>query len=283
MSGRILWKLALMLVAVTAMVAMSGCSLHKERPVVGDNASAKQMPTIMLSVANAAKRDHVIAVQRRRVELAGFKDVEITAEGDKGIKVSAPSGLAGLKDLLLSTSTLEFYAEAPESVYQKYDAACKVAHGAKVDPPVGFRVERGKYPDGQPIMGLNGANYLLLYKDVQFQASDFVDFRLTTDANGKAAVGFSLAVSSAPRFAALTTSLINEKEYGREHGKLAIFVNGALESAPSVRSVISDCGIITLGVADPAELQNKTKNLLIALQSGALDTPVTFESETPSP
>jgi len=238
--------------------------------------------TMVLSVPNASQRDAVMDVLNRRVNASGLKEIYVSALGDRQIEVRAPAAVSGLKDLLTKTGTLEFYAEAPLREYQKYDPlyeAAKKAGKPAPPPPSGFRLEEGNYPDGTPIMGLNGANYLLVYSDVQFQASDFVDFRLTADEGGKPAVGFSLAVSSAAGFAGLTTRLINEAEYTKAHGKLAVYVNGNIESAPSVRSVISDSGIITLGESDVQKLQTKAKNLLISLQSGALNTPITFESE----
>jgi preprotein translocase subunit SecD len=218
-------------------------------------------------------------VFKKRVGIAGLGDAKISPQGDREIRVVGWGNADDLKSVLATIGTLEFYAEAPEVIYAKYDEARKAAQSTKVEPPAGFKIVEGKDSEGNPIRGLNGRQYLLLYSEVQFQASDFADFRLTTY-EGKPAVDFTLSVSSAPKFAAVTKKLINEDEYGVEHGRLAMYVNGAFESAPTVRSIISENGIITLGGLDPQEIETKARNLVIALQSGALDVPVTLESET---
>jgi SecD/SecF fusion protein len=236
--------------------------------------------TMVMSVPNASQRDDVMEVLNRRVNSSGLKEIYVSALGDRQIQVRAPAEAPGLKELLKSAGTLEFRSEAPEREYVKYDESRKTARNTKVapPPPSGFMLVEGKDPEGNPILGLGNRLYLLLYSEVQFQASDFIDFKVTTY-EGKPAVGFSLAVSSAPRFAAMTEGLINETEYGKDHGKLAVFVNGAFESAPRVNNVISDNGVITLGGTDVTELDKKAKNLQISLQSGALNTPIALESE----
>jgi preprotein translocase subunit SecD len=283
MSGRILWKLALMLVAViVAAAAMFAFSpLRKWLPEgIRLNVFGETKVTLVFSVADASARDDVIKVFKKRVGIAGLWDAKISPQGDREIRVVGWGNADDLKSMLVTIGTLKFYVEAPGKVYKEYDEAHgAAARGAKVEPPAGFKIVEGKDSEGNPIRGLNGRQYLLLYSEVQFQASDFADFRLTTY-EGKPAVDFTLSVSSAPKFAAVTKKLINEDEYGVEHGRLAMYVNGAFESAPTVRSIISENGIITLGGLDPQEIETKARNLVIALQSGALDVPVTLESET---
>ncbi len=229
--------------------------------------------TIVLSVNNPDKRDSVIEVLNRRVNSSGLKEVYITALGEGQIQVRAPAESPGLKDLLLSTGTLEFRAEATDEEYRDYDKIREKA--AASDRPIprpqaGLIVQENE-------RGRGGRRYLLLHSKVEFAAQDFADFYPTIQKNNPV-VGFRLSSPAAPRFAELTRKL--SKEYGTENGKLAVFVNGKFESAPVVQSVITHSGIVTFGdTGDIEDAYKKQKELLIALRSGALQTPITFESE----
>ncbi len=229
--------------------------------------------TIVLGVNNPDKRDSVIEVLNRRVNSSGLKEVYITALGEGQIQVRAPAESPGLKGMLLSTGTLEFRAEATDEEYRDYDKIREKA--AASDRPIprpqaGLIVhenERGRGP----------RRYLLLHSKVEFTAQDFTEFYPTIQKNNPV-VGFRLSSPAAPRFAELTRKL--SKEYGTENGKLAVFVNGKFESAPVVQSVITHSGIVTFGdTGDIEDAYKKQNELLIALRSGALQTPITFESE----
>jgi preprotein translocase subunit SecD len=239
---------------------------------------------ILLSVTDAAERDNAMEVIRRRVELAKLRDVDIIGRGDTNIEVTAPAGTTGLKELLMQPGTLEFRLEVPESEYEKYETANQAAMAAinpleELPPPQpGVMLEQGKDSEGKPITGLNNRNYLLLYEKAAFDARDFADFGLTTE-KGKPAVRFTVTASAAARFEEATQSLTDEKEsaYGKEHGRLAIFVNGTFESAPVVLSRICDNGVITFNGEDR---DKRVKNLLITLKAGALHTTLKVVSET---
>ena len=229
--------------------------------------------TIVLSVNNPDKRDSVIEVLNRRMNASGLKEVYITALGEGQIQVRAPAESPGLKDMLLSTGTLEFRAEATDEEYRDYDKIREKA--AASDRPIprpqaGLIVQENE-------RGRGGRRYLLLHSKVEFAAQDFADFYPTIQKNNPV-VGFRLSSPAAPRFAELTRKL--SKEYGTENGRLAVFVNGKFESAPSVKDVITHSGIVTFGdTGDIEDAYKKQNELLIALRSGALQTPITFESE----
>ncbi len=229
--------------------------------------------TIVLSVNNPDKRDSVIEVLNRRMNASGLKEVYITALGEGQIQVRAPAESPGLKDLLLSTGTLEFRAEATDEEYRDYDKIREkaVASDRPIPrPQAGLIVQENE-------RGRGGRRYLLLHSKVEFAAQDFADFYPTIQKNNPV-VGFRLSSPAAPRFAELTRKL--SKEYGTENGRLAVFVNGKFESAPSVKDVITHSGIVTFGdTGDIEDAYKKQNELLIALRSGALQTPITFESE----
>ncbi|RKY23308.1 MAG: protein translocase subunit SecD, partial [Planctomycetota bacterium] len=227
--------------------------------------------TMVLSVTDAKRRDEVIEVLNKRVNSSGLKEVYISALGEKQIQVRAPAESPGLRDLLMNTGTLEFRAEAPLEEYEAYDERLKAAEAEGREPPSpqpGFMVVNVK--------GRNGRPYLLLDEKVKFTARDFADFYPATQDN-KPAVGFTLSSSAGPRFAELTRKLCEDN-----HARLAVFINGEFESAPSVKSPITHRGFISFG-SGPAtttkELYKKQNELLTALRSGALQTPITFESE----
>jgi SecD/SecF fusion protein len=238
--------------------------------------------TMVMSVPNATDRDNVMEVLGRRVNSSGLKEIYITALGDRQIQVRAPADVPGLKEMLLTAGTLDFYSEAPKAKYEEYNRlreAAKAANLPTPPPPSGLMVV-DKDRDGKPLQGLGETEpYLLLNAQAEFTAKDFVNFSLGADENGKPAVDFMLTASAAPRFAEATRKLINEADYGAQHGKLATYVNGEFETAPNVRSIITDRGMVTLGGSDITDQQKKAKNLLIALQSGALTTKITPESE----
>lgn len=228
--------------------------------------------TMVLSVTNPTERDNVIDVLNRRVNASGLKEVFVSALGDRQLQVRAPAESPGLRDLLMTTGTLEFRKEATEDDYRKYDGIREAAAkaGQPLPPPMSGFMAVENTP------GRAGRRYLFLYSRVELTAKDFADFYSTYDEN-RPVVGFTLASDSAAKFSAVTRELY--EEYGNEHGRLAVFVNGALESAPLVNSVISNRGIVTLGGSDIEALGKKQRELLIALKSGALQTPITFESE----
>ncbi len=279
------WKIALIIIIVGTGFSScfrrlvgwcpAGRSKEEGKPVPSED--LKGGLTIVLSVNNPDKRDNVIEVLNKRVNSYGFKDVYITALGEAQIQVRAPVESPGLKDLLLSTGTLEFRAEATDEEYRDYDKIREKA--AASDRPIprpqaGLIVQENE-------QGRRGKPYLLLHSKVEFTAQDFTDFYATTQKNNPA-VGFRLSSSAAPRFAELTRKL--SKEYGMENGRLAVFVNGKFESAPVVQSVITHSGVVTFGdTGDIADAYVKQNELLIALRSGALQTPVTLESEIKTP
>jgi protein-export membrane protein SecD/preprotein translocase SecF subunit len=227
--------------------------------------------TMVLSVTDAKRRDEVIEVLNKRVNSSGLKEVYISALGEKQIQVRAPAESPGLRDLLMSTGTLEFRAEAPLEEYEVYDKRLKAAEAEGREPPSpqpGFMVVN--------VPGRNRRSYLLLDEKVKFTARDFADFYPATEDN-RPAVGFTLSASAGPRFAELTRKLYEDNK-----ARLAVFTNGEFESAPSVNSLITHRGVISFGRGPTTkieEIYKKQKELLIALQSGALQTPITFESE----
>ncbi len=128
----------------------------------------------------------------------------------------------------------------------------------------------GKIPEGTVIlMGSENGRIVayLLEREAKITGADLKDARLGYDENGQIAVDFQLESKAARRFGVLT---------GKNIGKrLAIVLEGEVQSAPVIRSRITDRGQIT-GNFTPEE----ARELQIVLKSGAMPAPVEFRYQS---
>ncbi len=128
----------------------------------------------------------------------------------------------------------------------------------------------GKIPEGTVIlMGSENGRIVayLLEREAKITGADLKDARLGYDENGQIAVDFQLESKAARRFGVLT---------GKNIGKrLAIVLEGEVQSAPVIRSKITDRGQIT-GNFTPEE----ARELQIVLKSGAMPAPVEFRYQS---
>ncbi len=128
----------------------------------------------------------------------------------------------------------------------------------------------GKVPEGNVIlMGKENGRTVayLLEKEAKVTGADLKDARIGYDEYGKLAVDFELNPKGARRFGVLT---------GKNIGKrLAIVLEEKVQSAPVIRSRITDRGQITgqFTVEEVRELQ-------IVLRSGAMPAPVEFRYQS---
>ena len=124
----------------------------------------------------------------------------------------------------------------------------------------------GKAPEGTVlIMGIDRGRPMayLLEREAKVTGADLKDAQIGYDENGQLAVNFELDVKGAKRFGVLTAENIGKP--------LAIVLEGEVQSAPVIRSKITDRGQIT-GNFSPEE----AKELQIVLRSGAMPAPVEF-------
>jgi len=124
----------------------------------------------------------------------------------------------------------------------------------------------GKTPEGAVI--LMGAEHgkpvaFLLEKEAKVTGADLKDARIGYDEYGQFAVNFELTPKGAKRFGVLTGNNVGKR--------LAIVLEGKVQSAPEIRSKITDRGQIT-GNFTPEE----ATELQIVLRSGAMPAPVEF-------
>jgi preprotein translocase subunit SecD len=128
----------------------------------------------------------------------------------------------------------------------------------------------GRAPEGTVVlMGVEEGRTVayLLEREAKVTGADLKDARLGYDEYGQIAVNFELNPKGAKRFGVLT---------GKNIGKrLAIVLEGAVQSAPTIRSKIMDRGQIT-GTFTPEE----ATELQIVLRSGAMPAPVEFRYQS---
>jgi protein-export membrane protein SecD len=91
---------------------------------------------------------------------------------------------------------------------------------------------------------------------------------VTMDSLGKPEVAFDFNTEGAKLFGEITQRLLNKP--------LGIFMDNKLISAPTVMAVSTDKGVINGVTLDEA------KNLVVQLNSGSLDVPLTLISQTPN-
>jgi SecD/SecF fusion protein len=190
---------------------------------------------------------------RNRVDEFGVAEPVIQREGEERLLVQLP----GVEDpdrviqLLGRTAQLSFHIviEGPdheEQILARYNR--KIPRDAFMAPYVGEK------SGGRQL-------FYLLQKEARVTGADLNDARLSRDDRGMPAVSFRLTRGGGRVFEKLTEANLKKA--------LAIVLDGKVESAPRIDSVISTEGIIT-GTFTVQEAQD----LAIVLRSGALPAPV---------
>ena len=195
-------------------------------------------------------------VIERRVNPEGVKELPIQTMGRNRIILELP----GIEDpeaarrIIERTGQLGFQMviETAPTTQALLDR-----HGGKI--PEGAIILPGK-EDGRTVA-------YLLEREAKVTGADLKDARIGYDEYGQFAVNFELDAKGAKRFGILT---------GKNIGKrLAIVLEGKVQSAPVIRSKITDRGQIT-GNFTPEEAQE----LQIVLRSGAMPAPVEFRYQS---
>lgn len=190
---------------------------------------------------------------RNRIDEFGVAEPVIQREGEDRILVQLP-GIEDPErviDLLGRTAQLSFHivVEGPasqEQILAKYNQ--RLPQDSFL-APLSRKETKGS--------GL----YYLLEKEAQVTGADLVDARIGTDDLGRPAVDFQLSSGGANAFEKLTEANL--------YKQLAIVLDNEVESAPSIRSRISQRGQITGHFT-----AQEAEDLAIVLRSGALPAPV---------
>ena len=190
---------------------------------------------------------------RNRIDEFGVSEPVIQREGEERLLIQLP-GIEDPErviDLLGRTAQLSFHIviedhATEESILAKYDR--KIPRNAFLAP------SRGVKHDGKQI-------YYLLEKEATVTGADLADARLGRDQFGAPAVDFQMSRAGGLEFKKLTEANL--------YKQLAIVLDGEVESAPRIQSVIRRDGQITGSFT----LQ-ETEDLAVVLRSGALPAPV---------
>lgn len=119
--------------------------------------------------------------------------------------------------------------------------------------------------------GVDGGRvFYVVSQRSQVTGRDLKNASVSRDDNGRPAVSFALNADGAAKFGKLT-----EENIGKQ---LAIVLDGAVVSAPTINGRITDSGIITGGAGGFAP--EEAKELALVLKSGALPASMTYLEET---
>jgi len=219
---------------------------------VGNNLLVSLSPDRIKNIKSMSVKQALETI-RNRIDEFGVAEPVIQRQGENRILVQLP-GVEDpdrVKDLLGKTAQLSFHivldGPAPKAqLLAQYNQ--NIPSNAYLAPS---RNERDR---GQGL-------YYLLQKDALVTGADLVDARIGQDELNSPAVNFQLSRSGAVAFGKLTEANIGKQ--------LAIVLDDAVESAPTIRSRITSHGQIT-GRFTFQEVED----LAIALRSGALPAPV---------
>ena len=219
---------------------------------------------IELEVDDPSQRDIVKDVLEKRSDEYGLKQLQIEAVGKRRIQILAPGEMSEEIDAIFSEGVLELKQEARPPVREQY---AKDIQDHRNSGKQGFP----EPPDGYEVYDTSeaeGAGYVLVEEAPLVTGASFKRFYQTSDRQGQPVVGFDLYDREAVRFGEVTEELSSWDPKGR----LAIIVNGKLESAPNVQTGIeSGSGIVSFGGSrSVSEKIIEQRKLLISLKSGSL-------------
>ncbi|MHB1845608.1 MAG: protein translocase subunit SecD [Deltaproteobacteria bacterium] len=242
---------------------------------------------------------------RNRIDKWGVSEAEIKRiRGSDGIQIQLP----GFKDperakqLLGQTAQLEFkIADDDDRSLAKveHDLPPTMHYGLDGQMPYVCAQDRqalekfvaGKAPDGdeygiQKIEAISPDvksmpcevpyyRTITLHAKTEVTGDQLTDARVQLDSSGgiqKPVVGFTLDKDGAEKFGELTGSNIGKR--------LAIVLDGMVNSAPVIQSKITDSGQITLGgLKSQQETYQEATDLALVLKAGALPAPVRILEE----
>ena len=240
-----------------------------------------------------------IEVIRNRIDEFGVAEPIIAASGDDRIVVQLPGieDSARAKELINKTARLEFLLVdekfAVDQLLKLIDEA-EEAGGYKLDPkemPYSVYLKRlnedlaGKIPENRRVAfeKLPNAKNLetgrlpqLLETELSISGADLDDAFVGAGERGEPVVQFRLNPDGARRMGELTSKNIKRR--------MAIVLDGVIQSAPSINSKITSSGQITMGGRNYEETMAEAKMIATALRAGALPAALTqLEERTVGP
>ncbi|GAB4145140.1 MAG: protein translocase subunit SecD [Planctomycetaceae bacterium] len=234
--------------------------------------------------ADAMKQ--MVAAVKRRLDPAGTEEITVRQVGSDRIEVliprAAPEVVREKKRMMTRLGSLEFALLANQRDHARIIAAAQTVerdYRERGRVVAGWR-EVGLTPDGKPKeIGLGGQvvtrpsrfnkdilEFLVIFgpENQRVTGRELSRAYVTSDENGRPAVGFTFNTTGANRFERLTGENLPSAEGGFQR-RLAILLDNRVHSAPSIITTISSSGQIT-GKFTLDEVQE----LVNVLNAGAL-------------
>jgi preprotein translocase subunit SecD len=196
-------------------------------------------------------------VIRRRLETRQLKEPKIHTHGDQGIVIQLAGvdaeGLRDYKKLIETLGNLELYAAAPRDLQERYDESRVV--------PDGYRVAKG-----------SDAIEVLIPEHPVLEGRHITSAEPhseTLPGGIRWGTSFELDAEGAKLFDAAAEKLYRQ----RPPGRIVILLDGAVKSAPVVKSP----AFHGRGQISGAKDQKEAKDLSIILRSGSLPAPIGSE------
>lgn len=252
------WRIAVTLVVLGLSIAFSyplKDKINLGLDLQGGMHLLLKVDTTKLSEKEAAGApERALEIIRNRVDQLGVKEPSIQLQGKDQIIVQLPGVTERQRalDLIGRTALLEFkiVSEDAEKVNQAL---------------------AGNIPEGYELKEDERGNKILLEKEAPLTGVALADATVGFGEMGTPEVHFTLTNPGAKKFGRLT-----EENIGK---RLAIVLDGEIQSAPTIQSRITDSGRIT-GNFDI----NQANDLAIVLRAGALPAPVkVIEERTVGP
>ena len=203
---------------------------------------------------------------RNRVDELGVTEPVIQNHGPAAeyqilVQLPGVDDSVRVREIIKSTALLELKIVEPQDVYRSRAEALTQYNGAI---PPGKELLEGvpQYSDSsQPRQWWYVAN-----QSAAITGRDLRMARAQVDQFGRPAVGFSLTNDGARRFESVTSENIQKR--------LAIVLDGRVQSAPNIQDTISDSGEITGSFTN-----QEANDLALVLRSGALPASMDYMEE----
>ena len=208
--------------------------------------------------------DQAISTIRNRIDKTGVTEPVIQRHGGPGsyeilVQLPGVDDVSRVKGLIQSTALLEL------KLVDGGPFANEAAAKANYDGAIPADLELLPMKDEAP----HSAAHYVTQRVASVTGRDLKSAYPARDANGRPAVSFSLTADGSQRFARVT-----EQNIGK---RLAIVLDGKVQSAPAIHMRVSDSGIIEGGASGFAP--QEAQDLSLILRSGALPASINYLEE----
>jgi preprotein translocase subunit SecD len=207
--------------------------------------------------------EQAIETIRNRIDQLGVSEPTIQKHGDQGayeilVELPGVDDPARVKGIMQSTALLEL--KMVDNGPFASQAAAAQAYGGVV--PGNLEMLRSKERGATD----SGESYYVVQRSSSVTGRDLKGAYPSRDENGRPAVSFNLTADGSTKFGRVT-----EENIGK---RLAIVLDGVIQSAPVIQGRITDSGIINGGPQGFAP--QEAQDLSLILRSGALPAAIVY-------